>query len=819
MEERGAGGLPYVRALDGLRGVAVALVVAFHGGVPGAGGGFLGVSLFFTLSGYLITQLLLNEHADRGRISLRAFWGRRLRRLAPASLLTLLVVGLLATATTAFPGPAVPGDVAAAALDVANWRFLTTGSSYEDLFTAGPSPVLHFWSLAIEEQLYLVLPLLVAAVLHRTGRRGLAAVLAVLAALGTLAAVTAPTDIAYYGTHTRAPELLAGALLAMALPIGAHLSHRRAAVLGTGGAIAALAVGALVATTALDSGWLHAGGLPAFAVLSVGLIAATATPGPVRWVASWAPLVATGRLSYGIYLYHWPLFLLLDERRVGLDGPALFAVRVAATSAMALASARLLENPIRHGARLRSPRPTLAALATAMAVVLLLTATATPPPAPDVVPDVEQVAFRPDDQEPELEVLVVGSVPEVVDWVREAAPPDIDLRVQGAIRAGCPLHVPDRDDGPCVSFARMATPPVPAAPPDLIVVGLGTAERHEIGQALRDMAPGSPVEAEATLAALEGSERILSTLLGSLPLAPVLFVDTTPGDTVTRQLHALALRSRRVHASVATDAAGLRADLATAIGPSPTRRRVLVLGDSTSFQLATAIDAAAGGDMEVLWAGRQNCPLLVTTRIRWSATAEFDQSGCPSAKSGWPEAVADLRPDLVVAAASLPELSEQQYPGVPGWARPGDAAYVARHDAAMQDLQELVAEAGAVTLVATIPPVARGRAFDGPVGEPERREAWHAQLARWDAAWHSVGVLDWGSIASEAEHRSLEELRIDAVHFTRQAVVDVLAGPLLRAVERGAAQVESEARRSGCLLGEGSRRLVLAACAVRPSDG
>lgn len=813
MEDRGAG-LPYVRAIDGLRGVAVALVLAFHGGVPGARGGFLGVSIFFTLSGYLITQLLVQEHARRGRISLRAFWGRRLRRLAPASLLTLLLVAAVAVGTTAFPGTTVPGDITAAALDVANWRFLTTDSSYEDLFATGPSPVLHFWSLAIEEQLYLLLPVLVAVVLHRGGRRGLAVTLALLATIGTVAAVAAPRDVAYYGTHARAPELLAGALLALVVPIGAHLDLRPARALASAGTLAALAIGVVVTRTDLDSGWLYDGGLPAFSLLSAGVIAATAVPGPVRRAASWRPLVATGRLSYGIYLFHWPLFLLLTEDRLGVDGPTLFAVRIIATVAVASVSATLLETPIRRRTRLLAPRAALSSFAVSMAAVVALSASATVPAAPELVPDDgAPVALRSPAERPNLDVLVVGSVPQVVDWVRATTSSSVDLRVQDAVRTGCPLLVPDRDDGPCVSFARMATPPVPGGPPDLIVVGLGAAERHEISQALRDMAPGSPLEAEATFAALEGSERILSTLLSGLPSAPVLFVDTTPGDTVTRQLHALALRSRRVDASVANDAATLRADLLALVDATAARLRVLVIGDSTSFQLATAIDAAGGDEVEVLWAGRQNCPLLITTRVRWSPAAEFDQSACPSTESGWPEAVAELRPDVLVAAASLPELSEQEYPGAPGWVRPGEPAYVEAHDTAMAELQALAADVGALTLVATIPPVARGRAFDGPVGEPARRQAWHAQLMRWDAAWHSVGLLDWDAIASAAEAGSPEPLRIDAVHFSRDAVVTILAPPLLRALEREVQRLTGDARTAGCLVGDRrTRHLVLGAC-------
>jgi len=147
--------------LDGLRGLAVAGVVAFHAGFSWATGGFLGVSTFFTLSGFLITSLLVAERASTGRIALGAFWARRARRLLPASLATLLGVAALASwLATPEQLADLRGDVLGALFYVANWRFILDGQSYGELF-ATPSPVLHFWSLAIEEQLYIFFPLVV----------------------------------------------------------------------------------------------------------------------------------------------------------------------------------------------------------------------------------------------------------------------------------------------------------------------------------------------------------------------------------------------------------------------------------------------------------------------------------------------------------------------------------------------------------------------------------------------------------------------------------------------------------------------------------
>jgi peptidoglycan/LPS O-acetylase OafA/YrhL len=143
--------LPYNPAFDGIRGLAVAAVLLFHHGVTWMRGGYLGVSTFFTLSGFLITSLLLAEWTRSGSVRLAHFWARRVRRLLPASALTLLGIMLMAVAVDQPWERSLRGDVLAALFQVANWRFLFDDRSYSELF-ADPSPVLHFWSLAIEEQ-------------------------------------------------------------------------------------------------------------------------------------------------------------------------------------------------------------------------------------------------------------------------------------------------------------------------------------------------------------------------------------------------------------------------------------------------------------------------------------------------------------------------------------------------------------------------------------------------------------------------------------------------------------------------------------------
>ena len=379
--------LRHIGALDGVRGAAILGVLFFHAGY--LNGGYLGVDLFFVLSGFLITGLLLNEWGRSGGIRLTAFWARRARRLLPALFLMLGAVAAYA-AFVALPTQVsqIRGDALATLGYVANWRQIANGSNYFAIFGA-PSPLDHTWSLAIEEQFYLVWPLVIVGLAAlgrrrvRLERRVFATATAGAVVLGALsvglAASGAASSRTYYGTDTRAPAILLGAALAAALVLWGPARSRvgRVAVEVAGVAGVAWLAWAWTSLQGQDP-FLARGGLLLCGVAAVAVIAAASNPtrGPIAAVASVAPLRWLGLISYGLYLWHWPVFVYLNPSRVGLTGWPLTGVQLAVTLAISIVSYFLVEMPIRRGA-LRGWRiRVLTPVVVASTVVVLLVGTA-----------------------------------------------------------------------------------------------------------------------------------------------------------------------------------------------------------------------------------------------------------------------------------------------------------------------------------------------------------------------------------------------------------------------------------------------------------
>jgi peptidoglycan/LPS O-acetylase OafA/YrhL len=373
--------LSYVAGLDGVRAFAVVAVIAYHAGVTHITGGFLGVDVFFCLSGFLITSLLLGEARHTGTIRLGLFWARRARRLLPALSLVLCFVGLLAW--LAAPEGTYPGlrlDSLSTLLYVANWHFILEGSSYFKAALA-PSPLTHTWSLAIEEQFYVVWPLLVLALVKLRRAPVMLLVVSVLGALASTAWMAhrflpgTDTTRLYFGTDTHAMTLLTGAALAAVLAMLAGRDDPSTLRATGAGALAVQAAGitgagilcAMALKVSGETHWLYRGGflVAGVATAAVILSAVIAPKGPLAVLLGLAPIRFIGRISYGLYLWHYPLFIWLDHERTGLFGIQLLVVRLTVTIAVATASFYLVERPIRHGLVLRGAS---AALATAAAV-------------------------------------------------------------------------------------------------------------------------------------------------------------------------------------------------------------------------------------------------------------------------------------------------------------------------------------------------------------------------------------------------------------------------------------------------------------------
>ncbi|MBM3674006.1 MAG: acyltransferase [Actinobacteria bacterium] len=353
----GRANLTYQAALDGVRAFAVLAVLLYHGDVARVRAGFLGVDIFFVLSGFLITMLLLREYDATGCVDQRRFWTRRARRLLPA--LFAVVVFVCAYATFAAARSelnTIRLDGIASLLYVQNWRLIVSEQSYFAQFHL-PSPFRHMWSLAIEEQWYLIWPIVLPALL-RVARGRLLRVALMTAGLGIASALLmlvlahpgSDPSRAYYGTDTRAQGLLLGALLGIAWTWRPGPTSRagRAVVQALGLAGAAYLAWMVVTADDFDPG-LFAGQFTFVAIAAAALVAAAMTPGVVRVGLALAPLPAIGRISYGLYLWHWPIYLWLTGSRTGISGNTLLALRLLVTFAVAIVSYCFLERPVRQG--------------------------------------------------------------------------------------------------------------------------------------------------------------------------------------------------------------------------------------------------------------------------------------------------------------------------------------------------------------------------------------------------------------------------------------------------------------------------------------
>lgn len=465
--------------LDGLRAVAVLAVIAYHLEFGWAQGGLLGVGVFFVLSGYLITDLLLTQRECSGRISLRQFWLRRARRLLPALWVMLVVVAVWVYLAEPGQLTLLRQDALAAFAYASNWWYVSQHVSY--FFAFGPpSPLGHLWSLAVEEQFYLVWPLLLIAGVRLIHRRRLLVPLVLAAAVASATAMAllyqpgADPSRVYYGTDTRAFELLIGAALAMLWPsrrVAAALSRRGVRTLDAVGACGAVGIALMVAFTNQYQATLYQGGLVVVSIAAAAVVASLVHPATLMSKAFGArPLRWIGVRSYGIYLWHYPI-IVLTTPLVDTAGPHLVrsALQVGATLAIAALSWRFIEAPIRRGAlsvwwrRVRAVRWPVAGAAAGLGEAAAVGA------------------------------LVVGAIAAGVTGVLPAAQAG---PVEPALAVSLSLP-PEQPNLEVVAACAppSATPTAAASPPaEVPVTAIGDSIMVDVGPFLREKLPGATID-------------------------------------------------------------------------------------------------------------------------------------------------------------------------------------------------------------------------------------------------------------------------------------------------------------------------------------
>jgi peptidoglycan/LPS O-acetylase OafA/YrhL len=342
--------------LDGVRALAVLAVIGFHEGASELSGGFLGVDVFFVLSGFLITDLLATRFDRSGRVDLKDFWTRRARRLLPALAVMLIVVTAAATVIEPTQGDSLRLALLGAVTYTSNWYQILHHVSYFaslGLFRA-PPPLDHLWSLAIEEQFYLIWPLVLWLLIFRlNGRRARVTATLILAAMSALAMALeySPGDpsLVYYGTDTHASALLIGAALALALPLAslAPLPAAQVRRLDAAGVVGLVVLAWAAGHFSGNDRAVYPAGLILAAVGAAGLVAAAAGGGVIAAMTSLPPLRWVGIRSYGMYLWHWPVIALATAiTGPGPTSPWLWLIEAAVTIALATASWRFIETPI-----------------------------------------------------------------------------------------------------------------------------------------------------------------------------------------------------------------------------------------------------------------------------------------------------------------------------------------------------------------------------------------------------------------------------------------------------------------------------------------
>ena len=484
-----ATGKERIASLDGIRAVALLIIMGYHFGVGWLQGGFFSLDIFYVLSGYLITGLLTSEYRKRGGITLSAFWLRRARRLLPALLIVLVAVTLMIR--FAEPAGLYP-DFRLSALSAlfyfSNWWQIAASGNYF-VATGAVSPLTHTWSLAVEEQFYLIWPLVVLAVmgLSRSFARGVRALLVVSVVGAVSSAVEmillyrpdANITRLYFGTDTHAQSILIGAAMACSMTIiqmrdgkegmapraTAPSLHAILVLVGLAGFAGTLTLTfTLQGTSAFD----YQGGFTLSALSAAAIIvAAVCVPGgPIARFLSLSPLVWLGTISYGAYLWHYPVFVYFDSARTGLTDLSLLAVRFACTIVLATASYYLIERPVMYGTFWRSLKAAVPAIALMGATVVVVFAGTTA--AASAIPPIGSIQGQSDPSGGHgIPVLVTGdstalTLAQSLSYWASVSKSDLTVIDKGSVGCGVAEGSSYEMNG---TSNRVAEPCNPGAPP------------------------------------------------------------------------------------------------------------------------------------------------------------------------------------------------------------------------------------------------------------------------------------------------------------------------------------------------------------------
>jgi len=456
-----ATGKERISALDGIRAVALLIIMGYHFGVGWLQGGFFSLDIFYVLSGYLITGLLVSEYRKRIAIKLSAFWMRRARRLLPALLIVLVAVTLMVRfAEPAGLYPDFRMSALSALFYFSNWWQIAASGSYF-LATSPASPLTHTWSLAVEEQFYLIWPLVVLGVmsLSRSFIRGIRNLL-ILSVVGAVASATemallyhpaANTTRLYFGTDTHAQSILVGAAMACCMtmvelrrgregmaPTARSATARRLLV-----ALGLAGVAGTFTLSYLETGiepFDYRGGFMLSALSAAAIIigAVCVPDGVIARALSLRPLVWLGTISYGAYLWHFPVYAYLDAARTGLSGNSLLAVRFATTLALATVSFYLVERPVMYETFWRSVKAIAPSLALMVGTVAVIVAGTVAPATASV--GVGRFRGQPSDEKPRLVVVLGDSTAYTLGFALNATAPATTTVVNGGL-FGCGLVI------------------------------------------------------------------------------------------------------------------------------------------------------------------------------------------------------------------------------------------------------------------------------------------------------------------------------------------------------------------------------------------